>query len=72
MFQNAEGDVEEFAHDGAADSENMELSAFKDCNPGCHGSKGAVAITLGALAGRAIPRRLRFGAGVNESLRSNL
>ncbi len=37
MFQNAEGDVEEFAHDGAADSENMELSAFKDCNPGLQG-----------------------------------
>ena len=31
MFKNAEGDVKELAHDGAADSEVMELSAFKDC-----------------------------------------
>src|ERR1700745_295808 len=37
MFKNAEGDVEEFAHNGAADSQIMELSAFKDCNPGLKG-----------------------------------
>jgi len=34
VFKNTEGDVKELAHDGAADSEIMELSAFKDCNPG--------------------------------------
>ncbi len=33
VFKNAEGDVKELAHDGAADSEVMELSAFKDYNP---------------------------------------
>ena len=32
----------------------------------------SLAITLGATFGRAMPRRLRFGADVNESLRSNL
>ena len=33
VFKNAEGDVEEFAHDGAADSEGMEFSAFQNCDP---------------------------------------
>jgi hypothetical protein len=29
MFKNAKGDVEEFAHDGAADSEIMEFAALQ-------------------------------------------
>ena len=33
MFKNAESNVEKFAHDGAADSEVMEFSVFKDCDP---------------------------------------
>jgi hypothetical protein len=33
VFKNAEGDVEELAHDGAADSQVMEFAAFEDCNP---------------------------------------
>ena len=37
VFKNAEGDVEEFAHDGAADSEMMELSAFQNGDPRLEG-----------------------------------
>jgi hypothetical protein len=37
MFKNAEGEVEEFAHDGAADSEIMECVAFEDGDPGLKG-----------------------------------
>ena len=33
MFKNAESDVEEFAHDSAANSEGMEFAAFEHCDP---------------------------------------
>src|SRR5882762_10330727 len=33
VFKNAEDNVEEFAHDGAADSEMMEFSALEHCDP---------------------------------------
>ena len=37
MSKNAEGDVKEFAHNGAADSEIMEFSAFKLSDPRMEG-----------------------------------
>jgi hypothetical protein len=33
MFENAEGEVEELPHDGAADCQIMELSALQYCDP---------------------------------------
>ena len=33
VFKNAEDNVEEFAHDGAADSEVMEFAALEVCDP---------------------------------------
>ena len=37
MFKNAEGDVEEFAHDGAADSEVVELAVLQNGDPRLQG-----------------------------------
>ena len=37
MFEHTEGDVEELAHDGAADSEVMELAAFQNGDPRLEG-----------------------------------
>jgi hypothetical protein len=39
VFKNAEGDVKEFAHDGAADSEMMEFAAFQYPHPGLKGRR---------------------------------
>jgi hypothetical protein len=52
VFKNAEGDVEEFACDGAADGEIMEPSAFQNCNP--------------RLKGAARGRRLIYRTGSTE------
>ena len=37
MSENAEGNVEEFAHNGGANSEVMEFTTFQDCDPRLEG-----------------------------------
>ena len=37
MFQNAEGDVEEFAHEGATNGEVMEFAILQTGNPRLEG-----------------------------------
>jgi hypothetical protein len=37
MSKNAEGDVKEFAHNGAADGKIMEFTAFEQSDPRAQG-----------------------------------